>query len=73
MQNTRPIDIFRLSIPERIQLAEDLWDSIAADQHTVPLTEDQQFVLNERLADYAQNPDEGDSWDAVRKRLWESV
>ena len=28
-----------LSIDEKLQLVEDLWDSIAADQHALPLAE----------------------------------
>ena len=30
-------EIFQLSVSERIQLVEDLWDSIAVDSASVPL------------------------------------
>jgi putative addiction module component (TIGR02574 family) len=73
MQTIPAQDIFSMSIPERIQLAEDIWDSIAADQHSVQMTHLQQAVLNERLAEYAKNPNEGDSWNEVRKRLWQAL
>lgn len=38
-----------LPVDERIQLVEDLWDSIAADQSSLPLTEVQKTELDRRL------------------------
>ena len=49
-------EIFQLSVNERIQLVEDLWDSIAVDSAAVPLTEAQKQELDRRLANYQQNP-----------------
>jgi putative addiction module component (TIGR02574 family) len=41
-----------LSIDERIRLVEDLWDSIAADQKALPLTQEQRLELDRRLDRY---------------------
>jgi putative addiction module component (TIGR02574 family) len=41
-----------LPIDERIRLVEDLWDSIAADQATLPLSEEQREELDRRLDAY---------------------
>ena len=41
-----------LSIEERLNLVEDLWDSIAAEQEVLPLTSEQRAELDRRLADY---------------------
>jgi putative addiction module component (TIGR02574 family) len=38
-----------LPVDERIQLVEDLWDSIAVDQSSLPLTKDQKLELDKRL------------------------
>lgn len=38
-----------LPVDDRIQLVEDLWDSIAVDQSSLPLTEDQKEELDKRL------------------------
>ncbi|RYU62457.1 addiction module protein [Methylolobus aquaticus] len=38
-----------LSVDERIQLVEDLCDSIAVDQGSLPLTEEQKVELDRRL------------------------
>jgi len=63
------LDISKLSVAERIQLAEDLWDSVAADTGELPLTEAQTAELDRRLAELACNPDAGESWDVARERI----
>lgn len=66
-------DLFSLSIPERIQLVEDIWDSIAIQPEKVELTSDIKFELDQRLEEYEQQPQEQSSWDEVRSRLWRRV
>lgn len=56
------IDISQLSIAERIQLAEDLWDSILEQQDKLPLTPTQIQELDRRLENYQKNPTSGSSW-----------
>lgn len=62
-------DIRRLTIAERIQLVEDIWDTIAASQEDVPLTERQRLELDRRLEEHAKDPSAGRTWDVVRERL----
>ena len=45
-------DLHTLSIDERMQLVEDIWDSIAADQAVLPLTDEQRVELDRRLDAY---------------------
>ena len=45
-------DLPTLSIDERMQLVEDIWDSIAADQAALPLTDEQRVELDQRLDAY---------------------
>lgn len=66
-------DLFSLSIPERIQLVEDIWDSIAIQPDKVELTSDIKFELDQRLEEYEQQPQEQSSWNEVRSRLWRMV
>ncbi|GAA6620108.1 addiction module protein [Scytonema sp. NUACC26] len=63
------IEISQLSIAERIQLAEDLWDSILEQQDEVPLTDAQQQELDLRLERYHQEPTSGSTWEEVKQRL----
>lgn len=62
-------DVLSLSVPERIQLVEDIWDSIAEIPEAVPLTSDQKAELDRRLDAYHRNPDEGSPWGMVRERI----
>lgn len=54
-----------LAPSEKILLAEELWDSVAFDEQLFPLTEDQKTELDDRLASYSMNPEEGDTWENV--------
>lgn len=63
------LDITSLSAAERIQLAEDLWDSVAAETGGLPLTAAQQQELDRRLVDLQRDPGAGDTWEIVRARI----
>jgi putative addiction module component (TIGR02574 family) len=67
--HSNDLDIGKLSAAQRIQLAEDLWDSVAAETGGLPLTVAQQAELDRRLSDFERDPDAGDSWEIVRTRL----
>ena len=62
-------DVLELSVPERIQLVEDIWDSIAVIPQPVPLTEAQRDELDRRLEDYRQHPEDGAPWEEVKRRI----
>ena len=66
-------DFSKLSIAERIQLAEDLWESIPEKGADVPLTDAQKAELDRRLDDLQRNPDAGEPWEVVRARLYERL
>ena len=63
-------ELRKLSVAERIQLAEDLWDSVALDAAQAPgLTEAQRLELRRRLLAVEADPDAGIPWDEVRAEL----
>jgi len=62
-------EIKKLSIAERILLVEEIWDSIAAEQESLELTEPQRQDLDRRLAAYHASPQEGSSWEMIKSRL----
>lgn len=66
-------ELFSLSIPERIQLVEDIWDSIAVHPEMVELTPQIRDELDKRLEEHEQNPDDVSTWDEVRARLWRTL
>ncbi len=63
------VEMSHLSIAERIQLAEDLWDSILDRQDEIILDKAQQKELDRRLAGYHQNSNAGSTWELVKQRL----
>jgi putative addiction module component (TIGR02574 family) len=66
-------DLLHLSVAERIQLAEDLWDSVVAHPEQVETTEEQLAELERRLVELDENPEAGESWDVVRARILDSL
>ena len=62
-------DILNMSVPERILLVEDIWDSVAEVPDIVPLTEEQKKELDRRLDAYHRNPAEGSPWEVIRERI----
>ncbi|MBD2425014.1 addiction module protein [Phormidium sp. FACHB-1136] len=63
------MEISQLSVAERIQLAEDLWDSILAESDELPWTDAQTQELDRRLEQYQADPKIGSSWEVVKGRL----
>jgi putative addiction module component (TIGR02574 family) len=62
-------NVLSLSVPERIQLVEDIWDTVAEVPEQVELTDEQKAEIDRRLDAYHQNPDEGSPWAVVRERI----
>lgn len=65
--NTQLLDQARkLSVDERVELVEAIWDSIADQQAGLPITEAQKSELDRRLADHEANPDDVIPWTEVK-------
>ena len=48
--------IDQLSVPERLALVQDLWDSVAEDSERAPLSDEEKQEIDLRLHDYECNP-----------------
>jgi putative addiction module component (TIGR02574 family) len=64
-------DLLQLSEAERIQLAQDLWDSIPTDSSAHVLSAEQQLEYSRRLAEHDADPASAIPWDEARARLRE--
>ena len=62
-----------LSPEEKIEYVQSLWDHIASDVESVPLTDWQEKLLGERLKDLSDNPDAGIPWEEVRADILRSL
>ena len=61
-------DYMSLSVPQRIELVQEIWDSIA-DEELPPMSEEEKRVIDERLDAYHASPYKGDSWDDLKKEI----
>jgi putative addiction module component (TIGR02574 family) len=61
--------IRRLSVPERVRLVQDIWDSLQPTARDLPLTEEQQALIDRRLDDHRRDPESAVSWEEVQARL----
>ncbi len=62
-------EILKLTVAERLQLIESIWDSIAAEPDSIPLTDEVREELDRRIADAEADPGAGRSWAEVKARL----
>jgi putative addiction module component (TIGR02574 family) len=61
-------ELLELTPAERIELAQDLWDSI--EPHEMPpLTLEQEQEFERRYAEHIRNPESASGWEDVKKRL----
>jgi putative addiction module component (TIGR02574 family) len=63
------IDIRSLSREEKLQLLEQLWDSVAVTPEVVALTSAQRDELDRRLDELEQEGPSGIPWDEVYRRI----
>ena len=63
------IDIAKLSPEERLELLEQLWDSLSATPGAIPLTEAQREELDRRLDDLDREGPVGIPWNEVLDRI----
>ena len=61
----------RLTVAERLQLVEDLWDSIAQDSpdEALPVTPGLAAELERRLAEHERDPAAARPWAEVRAEI----
>jgi putative addiction module component (TIGR02574 family) len=65
-------EIRKLDVATRLELIEELWDSIADDQDAVaqlPLTDGERAILDERLREHRENPSAARPWAEVRAEI----
>ncbi len=61
--------LFALSVAERIELAEELWDSVAEEAQAQALAPHELAEIRLRLREHQANPGDVVPWDEVKSRL----
>lgn len=65
-------EISKLTVAERLELIEEIWDSIAEDpvaSAQMPLTDAERAYLDERLREHRENPTDVRPWSEVRDQM----
>ena len=62
----------KLSIPDRILLVEEIWDTIAAENEAFKLTDSQKRELDRRLELAKNNPGQGRTWEEIKGEFMNS-
>lgn len=63
------IDVSSLSIDERLQLLDEIWESLYATPETIPLLDSQRVELDRRIAAMDREGSAGSSWEEVEARI----
>jgi len=61
--------ILELPAVERVELAQQIWESVFDHPEALPLTPAQRDELERRWQVFQERPDEGEAWEDVRKSL----
>jgi putative addiction module component (TIGR02574 family) len=60
--------LFKLGLAERLQLVEDLWDSIAQEDAQLPVPDWKRDELRRRKARFLQHPESARTWEQVKQQ-----
>lgn len=67
------IDVQSLSVEEKLQLIEQIWDSIDQNQHSPKISKAHRDLLDERIAEWKEDGDNGlDAFEVIDKIIEES-
>ncbi len=64
-------EIEKLSVTERLQIVEELWDGIARSNAELPVPQWQKDELERRKQNFVRNPDSCQTWECVKTELLE--
>jgi putative addiction module component (TIGR02574 family) len=62
-------DTLEMSVADRIKLAQDIWDTVAADSGPVPVSEAERQEIERRLDEHERDPHATIPWAEVKKQI----
>ena len=69
MNNLLSEQIMPLTVAERLQLIEEIWNSISNDESEIALTSAQQEEIERRLASYTDSKNQSKSWQEIKQKF----
>ena len=62
-------ELLELSQEDRLQLLEDVWETLRSDPARLPITDEHRRELQRRLEAWERQPEAGVAWNELRDRL----
>lgn len=62
-------ELNRLTAAEKLTLISELWEDLAADPESIPVSPEQVAELDRRMDAYRKDPSQVTTWEKVRARL----
>jgi len=69
VMKTQVDEILALSVKDRLQIVEEIWDSIAASPEDIPLSVSQRKELDRRKGEHRRNPSAAKPWSEIKARM----
>lgn len=69
MAKPKMSDVLELSVAERIQFVQDVWDTIASVPQSMELSAEQKQEIDRRVESLDRNPESAIPWDQLKARL----
>lgn len=58
-----------LTTNEKVVLAQQLWDSVVANEDSLEVSASQKAELDRRVSGFASDGNTGNTWDSVKSRI----
>jgi putative addiction module component (TIGR02574 family) len=63
-------EIRKLSVPERLQLVTEIWDSILDTPDLLPVSDELVEELQRRLEAHRASPEDSEPWESVERKVF---
>jgi putative addiction module component (TIGR02574 family) len=63
-------EIRKLSVPERLQLVGEIWDSILETPELLPVSDELVLEPQNRLEAHRASPESSESWESVDRKVF---
>jgi putative addiction module component (TIGR02574 family) len=63
-------EIRKLSVPERLQLVTEIWDSILDTPELLPVSDELAEELQRRLDAHRASPEDSEPWESVDRKVF---
>jgi len=63
------VDLSQLTVPQKLELIERIWDSIPDAKSPIQLASWQEELIDSRIKEADENPDSSVPWDEAMGRL----